>query len=269
MPSSKFIFLKKFDANIRLRSRWLRMATALPIVVCTLSGVSSRADVFSYVDEEGVVCFTDSPKKKGAVRIYSDRKTVRHSASKGRSLLPRIRTEKASGMESTEAKNGFPSDMTLPVEGRISSIVGLRHDPFDGLLRFHNGIDIAVAEGTPVKPVAPGIVHFSGVRNGFGNMVIITHDDGMITIYAHHSLNLSKEGERVNRETTIALSGSTGRSTGPHLHFEAWKNGTNLTESFLGEISAGQTALAAVRPRRDIIRTSIQADGSLLFTNLP
>jgi murein DD-endopeptidase MepM/ murein hydrolase activator NlpD len=99
--------------------------------------------------------------------------------------------------------------------------------------------------------------------------VIIAHDEGMITIYAHNSLNLVKTGERIGTDASIALSGSTGRSTGPHLHFEAWKNGSNLTDSFLDAIPSGGVAMAASYPRREIIRRSIQADGSLLFTNLP
>jgi murein DD-endopeptidase MepM/ murein hydrolase activator NlpD len=169
----------------------------------------------------------------------------------------------------THWKDGFQAMMSLPVNGRITSAVGLRHDPIDGLLRFHNGVDIAVPEGTPVRPIAPGAVYFSGINTSYGNMVIIKHDDGMITIYAHNSLNLIRAGERVGKGTTIALSGSTGRSTGPHLHFEAWKNGENLTEAFLSRLPSDGSGFAAARPRRDIIRTSLQADGSILFTNLP
>ena len=233
-----------------------------------LAGVNCHADIFRYVDEEGVICFTDCPKKRGAVRIIKDRKKPR-----GRSAIIVAKsspeTTKTNRAIKTLWNNSMMEGMALPVNGRITSTVGLRIDPIDGLLRFHNGIDIAVPEGTPIRPVAPGRVYFSGSNNGYGNMVIITHDDGMITIYAHNSINLMKAGERVGRETTIALSGSTGRSTGPHLHFEAWKNGDNITEAFLGQTPSDAISVAAVRPRRDIIRTSLQADGSILFTNLP
>jgi murein DD-endopeptidase MepM/ murein hydrolase activator NlpD len=254
--------MMKFSA---LQLSFLRfLAVSLVIGYC-LSGSRGHADVFSYVDDEGVLCFTDCPKRKGAVRIYRDRKKPESASSKPQSLHKATHTK----LGAYGANNGLTEDLTLPVDGRISSTVGMRHDPFDGLLRFHNGIDIAVPEGTPVKPVAPGTVYFSGARNGYGNMVIINHDDGMITIYAHNSMNLVKEGERVGRGTSIALSGSTGRSTGPHLHFEAWKNGSNLTDAFLGHMPAGRTAFAQAHPRRDIIRSSLQADGSLLFTNMP
>ena len=242
----------------------------IPFVFALCISTSTRiyADVFRYVDEKGVVCFTDCPTKKGAVRIMRERK--KPSGERSKTALYSLGKRVTAAKPKTNVwESNLLEGLTLPVSGRISSPVGLRHDPIDGLLRYHNGIDIAVPEGTPVRPVAPGTVYFSGTRNGYGNMVIINHDDGMITIYAHHSLNLVKEGERVGRETTIALSGSTGRTTGPHLHFEAWKNGENLTEAFLGRMPANSASLAAVHPRREIIRTSIMADGSILFTNLP
>ncbi|HTP63814.1 MAG TPA: M23 family metallopeptidase, partial [Geobacteraceae bacterium] len=169
----------------------------------------------------------------------------------------------------TEKENGALSDYVLPVHGIISSPVGMRHDPIDGLMRHHNGVDIAVREGTPVKPAAPGVVTLSGCRSGYGNMVMIAHDDGMVTVYAHNSLNLVKEGERVEAGSTIALSGSTGRSTGPHLHFEAWKNGVNMTMAFLSGMTGKGATISAIYKRPEVIRRIIQADGSLLFTNLP
>jgi murein DD-endopeptidase MepM/ murein hydrolase activator NlpD len=260
--------MKKVVALIRSPLQFLRLITLLLYVTFFSAGSFSHADVFSYVDEEGVVSFTDCPMNKGAVRVYRERKGRGPDVSRSKSQ-PVARTGREISLDAYGEEMGLQPDLTLPVEGRISSTVGLRHDPIDGLLRFHNGIDIAIPEGTPVRPVAAGTVYFSGPRNGYGNMVIITHDDGLVTIYAHNSMNLMKEGERVGRETTIALSGSTGRSTGPHLHFEAWKNGSNMSEALMGEIPAGKTTLAQTHPRRDFIRSSIQADGSLLFTNLP
>jgi murein DD-endopeptidase MepM/ murein hydrolase activator NlpD len=143
-------------------------------------------------------------------------------------------------------------------------MVGLRHDPIDGMLRDHKGVDIATPEGTPVRPVASGVVVFSGYRQGYGNTLMIRHDDGMITLYAHNSTNLKSTGEPVDRGSTIAFSGSTGRTTGPHLHFEAWKDGVNMTASFIpGAASAGH------HRDSDGIRRMVQADGTLVFTNLP
>ena len=152
----------------------------------------------------------------------------------------------------------------LPVPGRISSTVGLRHDPIDGMVRDHKGVDIATPEGTPVRPVASGVVVFSGYRQGYGNTVMVSHDDGMITLYAHNSTNLKNAGDPVDRGSTIAFSGSTGRTTGPHLHFEAWKNGVNMTASFIPGAASGD-----FRHGSDGIRRIVQADGTLMFTNLP
>ncbi len=124
-----------------------------------------------------------------------------------------------------EGKISLPKTLSLPVNGEITSKFGLRIDPIDGKKRHHNGIDIAVPEGTNIHPVSPGKVIYSGYSKGYGNCVIVEHEDGIQTIYAHNSKNLVKVGDKVSKETVIALSGSTGRTTGPHLHFEVRKEG--------------------------------------------
>lgn len=108
----------------------------------------------------------------------------------------------------------------LGAEGELSSGYGMRRDPFTGERRFHHGLDIAAPTGTPIQPVGSGEVVFSGWRKGYGRMVTVRHEDGTESIYAHTSKNLVREGDRVDPEDTIALVGSTGRSTGPHLHLE-------------------------------------------------
>jgi murein DD-endopeptidase MepM/ murein hydrolase activator NlpD len=223
------------------------------------------------VDENGMECFTDTPAKSGAVRIMKEQQGSRQMVSTFKEHRPKHITDmgKTGATRSAKTENGPLADAILPVHGTISSNVGLRYDPIDGLLRHHNGVDIAVTEGTPVKPVLPGVVSFSGLRAGYGNMVTIVHDDGMITLYAHNSANLVKVGESVSAGSTIALSGSTGRSTGPHLHFEAWKDGVNLTTSFIGQMSGSEIAVPGLHRHEDRIRRSILADGSILFTNLP
>ncbi|OGW21986.1 MAG: hypothetical protein A2X55_12780 [Nitrospirae bacterium GWB2_47_37] len=123
----------------------------------------------------------------------------------------------------------------LPVKGRVSSQYGLRQDPIDGKSRHHNGIDIAVPEGTSVASADSGKVVFSGHSSGYGNCIIIEHENGLTSLYAHNSLNLVKAGDIVDKGKTIALSGSTGRSTGPHLHFEVRKDGAPVDpERFTG-----------------------------------
>jgi murein DD-endopeptidase MepM/ murein hydrolase activator NlpD len=245
----------------------LRLIAAALAASALLAGTASRADIYRFVDEEGVECFTDTPAKGGATRIMKERNGSRRTTQvdTAHRQLPAT-SERKNAVDRAGATTVTRTDAALlSIQGTISSPVGMRHDPLDGRLRHHNGVDIAVAEGTPVRPVAPGIVSFSGFRPGYGNLVSIAHDDGMITIYAHNSVNLVREGELVDAGATIALTGSTGRSTGPHLHFEAWKDGTNLTQAFVSGMPG-----SANGPHRhdDSIQRILQADGSLLFTNL-
>ncbi len=114
----------------------------------------------------------------------------------------------------------------MPVSGGyISSYFGGRVDPISGHRSFHPGLDIAVPRGTAVHAVAEGIVTYAGVRHGYGNVVEIDHGDGYMTRYAHNSKLLVHPGEHVHVGQVIADSGSTGRSTGPHVHFEVWYKG--------------------------------------------
>ncbi|HET7267717.1 MAG TPA: M23 family metallopeptidase [Oleiagrimonas sp.] len=114
----------------------------------------------------------------------------------------------------------------MPVAGGyISSYFGGRVDPINGHRSFHPGLDIAVPAGTPVHSVAEGIVTYAGVRSGYGNVVEIDHGDGYMTRYAHNTKLLVHPGEHVHVGQVIAKSGSTGRSTGPHVHFEVWYKG--------------------------------------------
>lgn len=118
----------------------------------------------------------------------------------------------------------MPSGMPV-AQGYIASGFGDRSDPFDGHQAIHMGVDFSAPEGTPVTAVADGVVTFTGVRNGYGNVVEIDHGNGYMTRYAHNSAIDAKAGDRVHAGQTIANVGSTGRSTGPHCHFEVWYNG--------------------------------------------
>ena len=112
----------------------------------------------------------------------------------------------------------------LATARRISSAFGNRRDPFGGSSAFHSGLDIPATTGTPVYAAGMGKVIFSGRRNGYGILVEIEHANGLITRYAHMSANLVRTGETVNAGDLIGKVGSTGRSTGPHLHFEVRKD---------------------------------------------
>lgn len=109
--------------------------------------------------------------------------------------------------------------------GWISSPYGKRVDPITGKVAWHDGVDFAGKEGSDVVSVAAGIVTFAGVRSGYGQFIEINHGNGLVTRYAHHKEVLVEAGQVVRKGQTIALMGSTGRSTGPHVHFEVLKNG--------------------------------------------
>ncbi|MFM2483133.1 M23 family metallopeptidase [Celerinatantimonas sp. YJH-8] len=110
----------------------------------------------------------------------------------------------------------------------LSSPYGRRRDPFTGRYRYHEGVDIAGTEGVQIHSVAAGVVSWAGKRFGFGNMVEIEHGNGMVTRYAHTQKVLVQVGDVVTKGEIIALMGSTGRSTGPHVHFEVLHNGQHL-----------------------------------------
>ena len=116
-----------------------------------------------------------------------------------------------------------------PVEsGYISSLYGQRTDPFDGNQATHTGLDFAGAAGTRVLAVADGIVSHAGPDGGYGRLIEITHGNGYVTRYAHNAKLLVSAGETVKRGDAIALMGSTGRSTGTHLHFEVLRDGRSV-----------------------------------------
>ncbi|MCB1663834.1 MAG: M23 family metallopeptidase [Pseudomonadales bacterium] len=124
----------------------------------------------------------------------------------------------------------FESDRYIagrPVKwGWMSSGFGRRNDPFSGRIAWHEGVDFAGKENSEIIAVAAGVVTWSGLRNGYGKLLEVNHGGGLITRYAHANKLLVKVGDVVEKGQTIALMGSSGRSTGPHVHYEILKNGT-------------------------------------------
>jgi murein DD-endopeptidase MepM/ murein hydrolase activator NlpD len=119
--------------------------------------------------------------------------------------------------------------------GFISSYFGARADPFDGREAFHKGVDFAGSIGDKVVAVAAGVVTWAGERSGFGKLIEVSHGDGFVTRYAHNQRTLVSVGETVKRGEAVALMGSTGHSTGPHVHFEVLRNGRQVDPlSFIG-----------------------------------
>lgn len=138
--------------------------------------------------------------------------------------------------------DGAPIHMPITGNFRQSSGFGNRTDPFTGGRAFHSGLDFAAPKGTTVLSAGKGVVSFVGQRAGYGNVVEVTHANGLVSRYAHLSGFLSEEGQAVNTGTPIAKVGSTGRSTGPHLHFEVRKADSAINpKAFL---EAGKRLLA-------------------------
>lgn len=126
------------------------------------------------------------------------------------------------------SRNRNPATYIWPVQGIISSYYGWRIHPIRKKKQFHTGIDIAVPQGTPIYAAKTGEVIYSGWADGYGYLVIINHNDNSQTYYAHNLDLLVKKGDTVRQGKIISLSGTTGVSTGPHLHFEIRKNGRHL-----------------------------------------
>jgi murein DD-endopeptidase MepM/ murein hydrolase activator NlpD len=131
-------------------------------------------------------------------------------------------------------QNATPSRMPI-LNSYITSGFGGRADPFGGGSQNHKGIDFKARVGDPVLAVADGVVKFAGVKGGYGNVLDVDHGNGYITRYAHNSRLMVKVGDLVRVGQQVAKAGSTGRSTGAHVHFEVWENGRVVNpRKFLG-----------------------------------
>ena len=178
-----------------------------------------------------------------AEEIYQsmlDQELSKNMAGKGSNSIANILYQQLKHIDDKMNGNispGKTNDSSLPVwplEARVSSSFGWRKDPFTGNRKFHEGIDLAAEEGTDVKAIMAGRVQITDDQKGYGKVVVLDHGHGFTTLYAHNKDINVKTGDWVTKGATIAKVGSTGRSTGPHLHFEVRKDGKNLDpESFL------------------------------------
>lgn len=144
------------------------------------------------------------------------------AGAKGGSPAPAPGGAAATATISASQPKGRNPILQWPVKGVLYSRFGQR-----GASR-HDGIDIAAPEGTPIVAAADGEVIFAGVQRGYGNLVILRHEDGLVTIYAHNKENLVREGARLRQGEVLGKVGRTGRATGPHCHFEVRRGVTPL-----------------------------------------
>jgi hypothetical protein len=143
-----------------------------------------------------------------------------------------------------------------PVRGRVNSEFGKRASPWTRELEFHSGMDIAADRGTPVRAPAAGTIHHAGGGGDYGLMVMIDHDNGVRTLYGHLSKILVQRGQRVDRGGVVGLTGNTGRSSGPHLHYEVYVKGQAVNpRAYLWDEVGGPSAVAAQpSPRNSMAR---------------
>lgn len=163
----------------------------------------------------------------GIVGPYDRMKTETENLADRASLLDRriATVEQAVPRQASQAAR---RPAAWPVKGLVGAGYGWRRDPFTGLNQFHRGLDILAPTGTPVRSPADGIVLKAGRDGGYGNVLMISHSEGVITRYGHLSAFKVKAGDKVRRGDLIALVGNTGRSTGSHLHYEILERGQNV-----------------------------------------
>lgn len=147
------------------------------------------------------------------VASWTPSRGVRHVPQPSDAATARQRPMAAAHHPAT-APNAPAYTLLWPVEGQITSRFGTRSG------RPHDGIDISAPQGTPIKAAAAGLVLYSAPHGTYGNLVVLKHDDGLVTVYAHNDRNLVRKGQAVEAGQLLGKVGQTGRATGPHLHFE-------------------------------------------------
>lgn len=185
--------------------------------------------------------FLEVSKKEQEVlkeALFSDNKAVMDNKTKLESLKLEVEKEEAT-LEKELEKLALESSGTVDLSGvvissgswpapgrtRVSSPYGYRNHPILNKKEFHTGIDIPAPKGTPAVAIDNGVITFSGVKGSYGNTIMIKHDDGKVSLYAHNSELVAKVGQRVEKGEVVSKIGSTGMSTGSHLHFEIRING--------------------------------------------
>ena len=184
-----------------------------------LFSLESKEDVLEHID------VSDS----GSIDMENLKKQVQHTIENVGEIKDYLRVQR---------DIYFATPKGFPVEGRISSPYGKRKHPMSGEVEFHTGLDLSANPGNPVHATADGIVSFSGWSGGNGYLVVLEHGHGFSTFYAHNKKNIVKVGQKVKRGDVIGYVGTTGSSTGPHVHYEIWKDGKHVNpQKYIGGTS--------------------------------
>lgn len=170
--------------------------------------------IFSVKSKEGVMENIDA-SNPGSIDIEVIKKEVDEAVKSVTDIRQYLEVQKSVFLSTPRG---------WPAEGEITSPFGMRDHPITGKKAFHSGVDIMLSVGTPVRATADGIVSFSGWGYKMGYVVVLEHGHGFGTVYAHNSKNMVTVSQTVKRGQVIAISGSTGRITGAHLHYEVWRD---------------------------------------------
>lgn len=227
---SRAIQIARRDAEVNLEASAVRLAQ-LQARIVRLDALGERLINVAQLDE-GEFDFSTlpamgGPEVPGDEGVYSPPDYIRMLQQLAEDI--ENREQQLSVLETLLVDRKIQSDVFIagrPVhKGWMSSRFGMRSDPITGRRAWHNGVDFAGKEGTEVVTVAAGVVVYAGTRSGYGEMVEVNHGGGFSTRYGHHKEILVKVGDVVKKGQVIALMGSSGRATGPHVHFEVFKNG--------------------------------------------
>lgn len=218
------------EARENLEASALRLAQ-LQARIVRLDALGERLSKLANLDE-GEFDFSQAPALGGPESVEMG---AVYSAPDFMKVMDRLavdienRGNQLSILETLLVDRKIQNDVFLagrPVKkGWMSSRFGRRTDPINGRLAWHNGVDFAGKDGSDVITVAAGVVVYSGPRSGFGKMVEINHGGGFSSLYGHHKELFVKVGDIVKKGQVVGRMGSSGRSTGPHVHFEVFKNG--------------------------------------------
>ena len=204
--------IKKERAEIAARKQALEQSRA-KLVELEKAAVAKQAEIEQKKKEREVVLQKAQNDRATAMQAVEE---LNASSAQITALLKARQAERAAARAAAQGSG----QLGWPVSGEITSPYGYRTHPIWGTTIYHSGIDIGVDEGTPVHAADGGTVVWSGWMGGYGYAVVIDHGNGMSTLYGHNSELAVSEGQDVSKGQVIAYAGSTGNSTGPHVHFE-------------------------------------------------
>ena len=230
-----------------LKSRYTELEQAnheKDIQVASLGSLASEVSaIYGLKAEPLLLTSSDSDDEEQVQSSLDQLSTLRHSALTGVANIGVSMGMKQATLADWQRMAAAPT--LWPVEGPITAGFGERIDPFNGEGAFHRGIDISSPMGTPVIAPADGVVIFASMASGYGRTIEIDHAHDIMTRYGHLMGWAVSEGERVQRGQVIGYVGNTGRSTGPHLHYEVWVHGTPVNPHKFLRMTHIQTVAAA------------------------